>query len=207
MTATDRPRVVVQEWVSLDGYASGPRNEMDIMSVVTEDADRRSQAYNAVFLAAVSAVLLGRQTYSSFARYWPTAEEPIAARVNALPKIVASRSLQSAPWGDHRPVTVVTDVEDHVRRFRHEGNGTLVVWGSLALTHSLVKAGLVDELDLFIAPVWLGNGTCLLPDGSVHLKQISSEDWGELTHLRYLVVGGSLDERHADLAPPTPEVS
>lgn len=190
MSRSKSPRVVVQEWVSLDGYASGPTDEMDIMSVVTEDTDQRSQSYNAEFLAAASAVLLGSRTYRKFVEYWPTADEPIADRVNALPKVVASTSLESAPWGDHAPATVVADVEEHVRRFRSDGEGTLVVWGSLALTNSLMDAGLVDELDLFVAPVWLGAGTRLLPAGRVQVEQLSSEDWGELTHLRYRVTDG-----------------
>lgn len=191
MSEATSPRVVVQEWVSLDGYASGPTDEMDVMSVVTEKADQRSQSYNAEFLAAASAVLLGSRTYRKFVEYWPTADEPIAARVNDLPKVVASTSLESAPWGDHAPATVIADVEVQVRRFRSEGQGMLVVWGSLALTHSLMDAGLVDELDLFIAPVWLGEGTRLLPAGRVPVQQVSSEDWDELTHLRYRVTGAA----------------
>jgi dihydrofolate reductase len=127
VTDSDSPRVVVQEWVSLDGYASGPTDEMDIMSVVTEDADQRSQSYNAEFLAQASEVLLGSRTYRTFVKYWPTADEPIADRVNKLPKIVASTSLQSAPWGEHAPATIVPDAAEHIRRFRRDGEGMLVV--------------------------------------------------------------------------------
>ena len=194
MSEPKSPRVVVQEWVSIDGYASGPTDEMDIMSVVTDDTDQRSQEYNAEFLAAASAVLLGSRTYRKFAEYWPTADEPIADRVNELPKLVASTSLESAPWGDRAPAIVVADVEDHVRRFRRDGGGTLVVWGSLALAHSLMDAGLVDELDLFVAPVWLGDGTRLLPANRVQVEQLSSENWGELTHLRYRLTGAPADD-------------
>jgi dihydrofolate reductase len=50
-----------------------------------------------------------------------------------------------------------------------------------------MDAGLVDELDLFVAPVWLGDGTRLLPADRVRVEQVNSEDWGELTHLRYRV--------------------
>lgn len=187
MSESNSARVVVQEWVSLDGYAAGPGGEMDIMRAVSEGADQRSQTYNAEFLATTAEVLLGSRTYGAFVEYWPTAEERIADRVNRIPKFVASTTLHSAPWGDHAPATVVADVEDHVRRFRREGEGTLVVWGSLALVHSLVRAGLVDELDLFVAPIWLGEGTPLLPAGPVPVTQLSSENWGELTHLTYRI--------------------
>ncbi|MWV51462.1 reductase (plasmid) [Rathayibacter sp. VKM Ac-2803] len=187
MSSSNRPRVVVQEWISLDGYASGPTDEMDIMSAISEDTDQRSQTYNAEFLSTAAAVLLGSRTYRKFVEYWPSAEEPIADQVNQLPKLVASTTLQSAPWGEHTPATVITDVYAHVRQFRREGEGTLVVWGSLALTHSLMNTGLVDELDLFVAPIWLGEGTPLLPAGRVRVEQLSSDNWDELTHLTYRV--------------------
>lgn len=199
MTSTNGPRIVVQEWVSLDGYASGPTDETDVMTAVGHDADMRSQAYNAEFLASATAVLLGGHTYRRFVEYWPDADEPIADKVNQLPKIVASTTLKSAPWGDHTEATVVSDIHDHVRRFRCAGEGTMVVWGSLAVVHSLLAEGLVDELDLFVAPVALGEGTPLLPAGRVELEQLTSDDWGELTHLTYRVVPKHplIDDGHA----------
>ncbi|WP_194422414.1 dihydrofolate reductase family protein [Microbacterium abyssi] len=187
MTATNRARVIVQEWVSLDGFASGPIDETEIMSVVDEDIDRRSQTYNEEFLAGADAVLLGSRTYRKFARYWPTATEPIANRVNELPKIVASTTLDSAPWGQHAPATVVADAEEYVAQFRQDGEALLVVWGSLNLTRSLLRAGLVDELDLFVAPIWLGEGTPLLDIGRVRVEQLVSENWDALTHVRYRI--------------------
>lgn len=183
----DGARVVVQEWVSLDGYASGPDGEMDIMGTVSAHTDRRSQTYNAEFLRAATAVLLGARTYRQFVEYWPTAEEPIADRVNQLPKVVASTTLGSAPWGEHAPAIVVADAREYVRQFRRDGQGILVVWGSLSVAHALAEAGLVDELDLFVAPVWLGRGTALLPSGRVTLEQLTSETWRDLIHTRYRI--------------------
>lgn len=183
-------RVVVQEWVSLDGYAAGPDGEADVMRGVDEAADARSQAYNATLLDDTRAVLLGSRAYRQFVSYWPTSDEPIAARVNAVPKIVASSTLGIAPWGAHPPAGVVADAHAVVREHRATSSGTLLVWGSLALVGSLVEAGEVDELDLFVSPTWLGRGTPLIGAGPpLTLAQLASEDWGTVTHLRYRVVG------------------
>jgi dihydrofolate reductase len=190
MQQTGEGRVVVQEWVSLDGYAAGPAGETDVMRGVDETADARSQEYNATLLDGVHAVLLGSRTYRQFVEYWPTSTEPIAAGVNAVPKVVASSSLSTAPWGEHTPADVVVDAHAYVREHRSTGSGILLVWGSLALARSLVAAGEVDELDLFVSPTWLGQGTPLLDAAPAPaLEQLASEDWGTVTHLRYRLVG------------------
>lgn len=175
----------MQEWVSLDGYASGVDDEGAIFAAVDETADARSQEHNLRLLEDAT-VLLGRRTYEQFVQYWPTATEAIAGSVNAASKVVASSTLSAAPWGSHEPATVVPDARRFVEEARRDGTGVLIVWGSLDLVAALVEHGLVDELDLFVAPVWVGEGTRLLPAGwSSRLRQLDSENWGSVTHLRY----------------------
>lgn len=182
-------RVIVQQWVSLDGRAAGPTDEMDIMQVVDEVADQRSQAYNLELLADTTTVLLGRRTYEKFVGYWPTSTATIAPHVNGIPKVIASRSLDAAPWGEHAPATITDDAVAFLEEFRARALGTLIVWGSVDLCTSLLAAGQVDELDLFIAPIWVGGGVPLLGSTSaVRLEQLASEDWGTITHVRYRVV-------------------
>lgn len=179
------PRVVVQEWVSVNGMASGIGGEMDVMGVVDEAADARSQEYNRDLLADAAGILLGSATYRQFVEYWPTAEEPIAPYINSLPKFVASRSGEAVPWGAHAPATRVDDAAAFVREHRSAGTGTLVIWGSLALAESLIEAHLVDEIDLFVAPVWIDDGSPAIGWGDHRLEQLVSEDWGSITHIRY----------------------
>lgn len=122
-------------------------------------------------------------------QYWPTAEELIAARVNSVPKVVASATLDAAPWGEHAPARVEPDILRHLRDQRDAG-ATVLVWGSLALSSSLLAEGLLDELDLFVSPVLLGAGTPVVATSdAVRLGQVASEDWGTVTHLRYAVGG------------------
>lgn len=184
MAESAAARVIVQQWISLDGYAAGD-DEDAIFNAVPAEADLRSQRYNEALLNEVSEVMLGRRTYEMFRDYWPTAGEPIAAGINGIPKVVASRSLAAAPWGTFAPAKVCRDAVGYVRQ---RGHGTLLVWGSIELVHGLLAAGQLDELDLFVSPIWLGGGRPLLPAGTaVGLRQTASEDWGGVTHLRYTV--------------------
>jgi dihydrofolate reductase len=83
---------------------------------------------------------------------------------------------------------VVPDAVAHVRERRCEPGGDLLIWGSLALMRSLLEAGEVDELDLFVAPIALGAGTPLVAQGGPYrLQQIDVEVWPSAVHIRYSV--------------------
>ncbi|GAA4862669.1 dihydrofolate reductase family protein [Actinomycetospora straminea] len=194
----DRPdhrrRVVAQQWISVDGFAAGPTGEGEIFAHVPAESDRRSMAINETLLGEVETVLLGRRTYEVFVAFWPTEHSrdvPVAPLVNAVPKLVASTTLAAAPWGDHAAAEVVSDAVAHVRDLRAGPGGLVLVWGSLALMRSLLAAGLVDELDLFVAPVALGGGTPLIAPGRpVGLRQIAGEVFpAGGAHLRFAVAG------------------
>ena len=121
-------RVVAQQWVSVDGFAAGTSGEAEIFAAVPDEADQASMQYNLQFLPTVAEVLLGRRTYEAFVRVWPSADLPVATHVNTLPKVVFSRSLDGAPWGDVDAAQVATDAVGHVGRRREEADGTLLVW-------------------------------------------------------------------------------
>lgn len=84
-----------------------------------------------------------RSTYELFVDYWPTAEgELMAELVNSIPKIVFSSKLDRAPWGRWESAQVRKgSVVDHVRQFRREPGRDVMVWGSISLAQSLLKAG------------------------------------------------------------------
>lgn len=179
-------RVVAQQWVSADGFAAGPGGEQVIFESVPEEADAASQHWNETLLDSVDEVLLGRRRYESFVQFWPGADLPIAPRVNSVPKVVFSRTLTHASWGTHAPLRVEQDPVARVRRKRQAGSDLLLLWGSLELMHALMRAGEVDEFDLFIAPLLLGSGTPLLPDRDpLRLDQIEAETWPGAMHSRY----------------------
>ncbi|MEJ2860177.1 dihydrofolate reductase family protein [Actinomycetospora flava] len=187
-------RVVAQQWISIDGFATGPTDEMEIFAGVPAASDARSMELNAELIADVETVLLGRRTYEAFVTFWPTEaarDVPITPLVNAVPKVVASSTLTAAPWGGHAPASVVPDAVAHVRALRAEPGGIVLVWGSLALMRTLLDAGLVDELDLFVAPIALGGGTPLVTPGRpLGLRQLAGEVFpAGGAHLRFAVTG------------------
>jgi dihydrofolate reductase len=185
-------RVVAQQWVSVDGFAAGPAGEGDIFAGVPTASDRRSMELNEALIPEVETVLLGRRSYESFVRFWPTEHSrdvPVAPLVNAVPKLVASSTLAAAPWGEHAPAEVVPDAVARVRALRAGSGGIVLVWGSLALMRTLLDAGQVDELDLFVAPVALGSGTPLA-GRPLGLRQIGGEIFpAGGAHLRFAVTG------------------
>jgi dihydrofolate reductase len=185
-------RVLVQQWVSVDGMVAGPGGETDIFDAVPDFS--ASDRHNTALLDSVDEVLLGRRTYEEFVQFWPTADgEVLAPLINALPKTVASTTLGSAPWGEHRPARIVPDAVEHIRSGRAAGaTGTTIVWGSVTVMRALLRAHLVDDLELFVAPVLLGTGTPLLDpaDPPVRLTLRDSETWpGGSLRARYAVPG------------------
>ena len=117
------------------------------------------------WLATADAFLFGRRTYESFARDWPAmTDHPQAHILNGSPKYVASQSLSEASWG---PVTVLPDdVTTRVAELKRQPGREIQVHGSARLGGSLLAAGLVDELRLAVAPVVVGAGRRLFPDGA-----------------------------------------
>lgn len=158
--------LVVQQFVSVDGFAANDRNEFDLFEGVEGESTEFDRA-NAAWLESAGAIVLGAETYKMFVTYWPTPaadQELVGPRINALPKHVFSRSLDSAPWGDYDAATVESgDAAEAVRRLRGEIDGDLVLWGSLSLTQSLWEASAIDVVRLVVVPVALGSGRGVFP--------------------------------------------
>ncbi|MEU7067914.1 dihydrofolate reductase family protein [Streptomyces sp. NPDC046161] len=117
----------------------------------------------------VEAFLLGRRTYEIFAGYWPDHDDPanpVASRLNRLPKYVASTTLREPQWEN----TTVIDGEHlqaEVVRLKDKLDGELQVHGSGQLAQWLLARDLVDELHLMVMPVFLGAGRKLFPTGGL----------------------------------------
>jgi len=157
--------LIVQEFVTVDGFAADTDGEFGFGNVVTDwhelDADQLE------LLGGVGTIVLGRKTYELFVHVWPgmdAAAQPVAPRLNELPKAVFSKTLPAAPWGNWPEATVERgEIVDGIARLKANTTGNLLLWGSLALTRSLLREGLVDELRLIVCPVVLGAGIGVLP--------------------------------------------
>ena len=116
------------------------------------------------------AFLFGRQTYEIFAAYWgvmANSASPIAAALNTRPKYVASTTLTDPKWAD---TTVLSgDVAAAIRELKAGPGGELQVHGSGVLTRWLLENQLVDEINLLVCPVVVGQGTRLFPEAGLDM--------------------------------------
>lgn len=111
----------------------------------------------------MDALLLGRKTYDIFSAFWPTrgSDDHIAVTFNALPKFVVSRSLTDPTWKGTTALSNAEQVAGLKDRF-----DDIHVIGSGKLARSLLEAGLVDRLNLFLYPLTFGSGKRLFADGT-----------------------------------------
>ncbi len=166
--------LVVTEFTTLDGVVQAPGGPDEDTSggfphggwLVPFFEDSLGAQMDAWF-AGVEDFLLGRGTYEIFAAAWPQApdDDPIAVALNTRTKHVASRTLTSLDWSGAR--LVEGDVVEEVGALKGQDGGELQVHGSPGLVQTLLRADLVDELRLVIAPVVLGEGKRLFGEGAV----------------------------------------
>jgi dihydrofolate reductase len=132
--------------------------------------DSEAMTYVDQLYQRADAFLFGRQTYEVFAAYWgatANSASPIAAALNTRPKYVASNTIINAKWTD---TTVLSgDVASAIRELKAKPEGELQVHGSGALTRWLLANHLVDEMNLLIVPVVVGQGTRLFPDNGLDI--------------------------------------
>lgn len=148
--------------VSLDGYYCDPRDDMSFAHKPPEDAEwHKFMAGNA---SGGGMLLFGRTTYDMMAAWWPTpaaarAMPEVAAGMNAMPKIVFSRTLSSANWSN---TTLVKDsLVGTVRRMKGEAGPDMAILGSGSVVRQLADAGLIDTFQVVVNPVALGAGKSL----------------------------------------------
>jgi dihydrofolate reductase len=158
--------------VSVDGVMQGPGGPDEDRSGGFERGGWAMGLFDkevATFIERVyqraDAFLFGRWTYELFAGYWGVRADPshpIAATLNTRPKYVASNTLTDPQWAD---TTVLSDdVAAAIGELKAKPGGELQVHGSGTLIRWLLNNDLVDEMNLLIVPVVVGQGTRLFPD-------------------------------------------
>jgi dihydrofolate reductase len=174
MTTENTPerRLFVSMLVSLDGFIEGPNQELDWF----RDGDPHFERYCDEMIDSVGMALYGRRSYELMLAYWPNAEKEagspqavaFARKMNALPKVVLSRTLKRAEWSNTR--IVGEDVATEIRALKAQAGKPIVAWAGADLVATLAKHDLVDEYRLLVQPVLLGKGTPLFRDGGARKK-------------------------------------
>ncbi|MEM7234488.1 MAG: dihydrofolate reductase family protein [Planctomycetota bacterium] len=154
---TAKRQVIYSVAMSLDGFIAGPNGEYDWIPSEGVGVDFEA------FLARFDTLLMGRKTYELTISQGPEAEIPGKKRY------VFSSQLSAA---DHPEVTIVPPEQtfDQVRRLKNESGKDLWLFGGGQLFASLLREGLVDEVELAVFPILLGDGVRLLPAEYSHQR-------------------------------------
>jgi dihydrofolate reductase len=152
-------KLKLQVQMSIDGYMAGPEGEMDWLEW---DWDDDLKNYVIEITNPVDCILLGRKLAQGFIDTWARlAEDPDstvngASKMNGTPKIVFTKTIFKAEW--ERTKLEAGDVVEEVKKLKDSEGGDMIVYGGGTLVRSLIEAGLIDELHLFVNPTALGKG-------------------------------------------------
>lgn len=161
-------KVIVTMWVSLDGFISGPNDDMSWVRV--EDAMGK---YEDDTVSAADTLLLGRVTYQSFAGAWPyvldnpaasEGEKIYARKLNSMRKVVFSHTLETVEW--HNSTLRREISPDDIVALKQERGENIVIYGSASIIQALAARRLIDEYELLVHPIVLGGGKRLFREGS-----------------------------------------
>jgi dihydrofolate reductase len=163
-------KIVVTEYCSLDGVIEDPVGmENSGLGDWTGSFSRGPEGdrFKHEELLGADGLIFGRKTYEAFAAAWPHVndETGYAARMNKLPKFVASSTLKDATWGqtsiwNGKLVAAAEALKSA------NGNAEWLIFGSASIVHQLAPHGLIDEYRLMIYPTVLGAGKRLFPAGT-----------------------------------------
>jgi dihydrofolate reductase len=152
-------RIIVTEFVSLDGVMQAPGGEDFKYKGWSFDFDRGDDGDQFKLDEALDseALLIGRVTYESFAGAWPDREGEFADKFNSMPKYVVSSTLKDPEWNN---TTVLDggDVVKEVSDLKQRLEGDIYVHGSRRLVQELLENDLADQINLMVFPVALGTG-------------------------------------------------
>jgi dihydrofolate reductase len=150
-------RLVVFNHMSLDGYFVDAHGDMSWAHA----SDAEWNAFVQENAGGGGELLFGRITYELMASYWPTPlareNDPVVAdRMNNLPKVVFSRTMDHPAWRNTK--LVKGDIAAEVRKMKNEPGKDMVIFGSGTIVSQLAQAGLIDEYQIVVNPVVLGAG-------------------------------------------------
>jgi dihydrofolate reductase len=148
--------------ISLDGYFTGPNNDMSWAR-----RDRNDAEWNEFVGGNASGngvLLFGRVTYEMMASFWPSPEAaqmmPVVAKgMNRSEKIVFSKTLPKADWNN--TTLLKGNLADEVRKLKQQPGNGMVILGSGQIVAQLTQEGLIDEYQIVVAPIVIGRGRTL----------------------------------------------
>ena len=124
------------------GWLPGPRGSRPVgWGLPPDDPSLKERKLG--WMQDIGLHLMGRNTYEEMAGFWPTSDDPYAAPMNEIPKVVFSRTLERADWPDSRIARGA--LADEIAALKRESRKDLLAWGGATFAQSLSRLGLVDE--------------------------------------------------------------
>ena len=166
-------KLIMWNIITLDGYFEGEKSwELPFHQLVWGS---EMEHFCLEQLSSTSYLVFGRVTYEGMAAYWKTEQGEIADLMNNLPKIVCSRTLNSADWNNS--MLIKENVANEIATLKAKSDKDMYVFGSANLSETLIRENLFDEYRIGIAPVIAGKGRYLFPKGlpEKKLSLISSQ--------------------------------
>ncbi|MCB9284345.1 MAG: dihydrofolate reductase family protein [Lewinellaceae bacterium] len=171
-------KLKLQVQTSVDGFIAGPNGEMDWLVWNWDDGIK---SYVTALTQPVDTIVLGRKLAQGFIPTWtshlnnPETADDFARKMVETPKVVFTKTLGSSEWA-HTELAK-GDLTEEIQKLKNQPGGDIIAYGGATFVSSLIKAGLIDELHLFINPTILGAGMPIFQDLSSRkkLKLIQSQ--------------------------------
>lgn len=154
-------KLSLQQHISLDGYILEEGTEFFQWWEALPNDDKMEDYFVAA-LRRAGTHIMGRVTYLGMAEYWPASSEPVAPVMNHIPKVVFSKTLQTADWPESRIAR--GDTAEEIARLKGEPGGEIVAHGGVRFVQSLARLGVVDEYRLYVYPIAIGSGSSPFAD-------------------------------------------
>lgn len=172
-------KLKLQIQMTIDGFIAGANGEMDWMTFNWSDDLKE---YVTQITKPVDTILLGKNLAQGFIPYWTAAlnnpePEEGAKKMIETPKVVFSTTLKNSVWDN--TIVVNGDLVDEVNKIKNQDGKDIIVYGGGTFVSTLIKAGLIDEYNLFINPVAIGNGMTIFKalDRKQHLKLTTAKQF------------------------------
>lgn len=171
-------KVILAMQMTLDGFSTGPNGEMDWLPPFNNEElwkDLHEEMWNQ--LRTVDTLLLGRVTYQIWEKYWPAAATNPSSTKNDIEfsrfadetqKIVFSNTLEKVEWKNTR--LVKGNIAEEIMKMKQQPGKNMVVAGGAGIAQAFMKLGLIDEYQITVHPVVLGNGKPLFKDLNDRIK-------------------------------------
>lgn len=145
-------KIVNSTYISLDGVIEAPHTWPP-----TGPDDGAAETIQTDLLLSCDVLIMGRRTYEGFAPVWPTRSgDPYSDRINSMRKYVVSSTLRDPEWSN--TTVIAGDPVEELRRLKAEPGKDIVQYGFGRLSHALMQHGLLDELRLWVHPLFVGAG-------------------------------------------------